>query len=189
MKEYLNVLQLCQNGSRALGPGLRYVIWVQGCPFNCPHCETPEGHSFEPNFLVDISKLAEDIVSRPNIEGITISGGEPMEQAGELYALLEKVLEKRPELTVISYTGYLLEQLTSEEQENYISKLDVLIDGRYIHEKNDNQGIRGSSNQQVHFLTDRLKEYKEEITSGKRKLEIIFKGNTVTTIGLTNRQK
>lgn len=189
MNNKINILQLCQQGSRALGPGLRYIIWVQGCPFKCPHCETPEGHSFEPNRLIEIKELAFDIIQRKEIEGITISGGEPFEQADLLADLLTTVLAERPELNVISYTGYQLEELISDSAKRYMSLLDVLIDGKYIHEKNDDIGIRGSSNQRVLFLTDKLKEYENELTKGKRKLEIRFHGNDVTVIGLLKKDK
>ncbi len=188
MNSALNVLQLCRNGTRALGPGLRYVIWVQGCPFRCPHCETPEGRNFAPNILINVNELAQDIINRPKIEGITISGGEPMEQAELLANLLELVLAKRPELNVISYTGYQIEQLTKDDALRFISYLDVLIDGQYIHEKNDNLGLRGSSNQRVHFLTDRLACYAKMFTEDPRKIEIRFKGANVTVIGLTNSE-
>lgn len=186
MSSKLNILQLCRNGSRALGPGLRYVIWVQGCPFSCPHCETPEGRSFSPKILIEVDELAQDIISRPEIEGITISGGEPMVQAGILADLLKLVLVKRPELNVISYTGYQIEQLISKDALRFLSMLDVLIDGPYIHEKNDNLGLRGSSNQRVHFLTDRLADKAKMFTEGRRKIEIRFKGRYVKVIGLTN---
>ena len=186
MSAALNILQLCRNGTRALGPGLRYVVWVQGCPFRCPHCETPEGRSFSPNKLININELAQDIISRPEIEGITISGGEPMEQAGLLADLLGLVSARRPELNVISYTGYLIEQLTTKDALRFISCLDVLIDGPYIHEKNDNIGLRGSSNQRVHFLTDRLSSHAKMFTQERRKIEIRFKGPYVSVIGLTN---
>lgn len=186
MSQALNILQLCRNGTRALGPGLRYAIWVQGCPFRCPHCETPEGQSFAPKTLIDVTELAQDIIGRPMIEGITISGGEPMEQAGLLADLLELVQAKRPELNVISYTGYKIEQLISEDALRFISYLDVLIDGQYIHEKNDNKGLRGSSNQRVHFLTDRLADKAKMFTEDCRKLEIRFKGPYFCVIGLTN---
>ena len=186
MSSPLNILQLCRNGTRALGPGLRYVIWVQGCPFRCPHCETPEGRSFAPNHLIGVEELATDIISRPKIDGITISGGEPMEQAGLLADLLELVLAERPELNVISYTGYQIEQLESDDALRFISYLDVLIDGRYIHERNDDIGLRGSSNQRVVFLTTRLAEYAKMFTEERRKIEIRLKGPYVTIIGLTN---
>lgn len=187
MSQTLNVLQLCRTGSRALGPGLRYVIWVQGCPFLCPHCETPEGRSFDPNTLIDIEELADDIISRPEIEGITISGGEPFEQADALTALLSMVHQVRPDLTVISYTGYQYEQLTSESSREYMDELDLLIDGPYIHSLNDNKGIRGSSNQRFIFLSERLRDKASELTNGKRKLEIIFQGSEYTVIGLLNK--
>lgn len=186
MSTKLNILQLCRNGSWALGPGLRYVIWVQGCPFCCHHCETPEGRRFSPNMLIEVDELAQDIISRPEIEGITISGGEPMEQAGLLADLLKLVLVKRPELNVISYTGYQIEQLISKDALRFISLLDVLIDGPYIHEKNDNLGLRGSSNQRVHFLTDKLKNCERLFTESPRKLEIRFHESRAVVIGLTN---
>ena len=186
MSSTLNILQLCRNGSRALGPGLRYVVWVQGCPFRCPYCETPEGRSFSPNILIDVNELTQDIISRPEIEGITISGGEPMEQAGLLADLLNQVLARRPDLNVISYTGYQIEQLKTDDALRFISYLDVLIDGPYIHEKNDNLGLRGSSNQRVHFLTDRLSGHARMFTEERRKIEIRFKGPYVSVIGLTN---
>lgn len=188
-KTTLNVLQLCRNGSRALGPGLRYVIWVQGCPFRCPHCETPEGQSFEPQKLININDLANDIISRKEIEGITISGGEPFEQANALTTLIRKVRQSRPELTVISYTGYRYEQLISDSAKAYIAELDLLIDGPYIHELNDNNGIRGSSNQRLIFLTERLRNEEQSMAYGKRKLEIIFQGLEYIVIGLMNNKK
>lgn len=188
MAQTLNILQLCQ-GSRALGPGLRYVIWVQGCPFNCPYCETPEGQSFEPNNLIDVNDLVQDITSRSEIEGITISGGEPFEQADALTELLRKVHQNRPELTVISYTGYTYEQLTSNRAKAYMAELDLLIDGPYKHELNDNLGIRGSSNQRLIFLSKRLQDKEQELANGRRKLEILFRGSEYTVIGLLNNKK
>ena len=186
MNSALNILQLCRDGTKVLGPGLRYVVWVQGCPFHCPHCETPEGQSFAPKNIIDVDELAKDIICRPEIEGITISGGEPFEQAGLLADLLERVLSKLPELNVISYTGYQIEQLTTDDALRFISRLDVLIDGRYIHERNDNLGLRGSSNQRVHFLTDRLTDYSKMFTEDRRRIEIRFNGPDIIIIGLTN---
>lgn len=188
MTDTLNILQLCRKGTRALGPGLRYVIWVQGCPFHCPHCETPEGRSFELKNIMSVDELAEDIISRHEIDGITISGGEPFEQADALALLLRKVHESRPELTVISYTGYQYEQLKSESANAYLSELDLLIDGPYIHELNDNKGIRGSLNQRLIFLTNRLHDDEDILINGKRKLEITFKGTGYTVIGLLNNK-
>lgn len=188
MGHKLNILQLYRKGSRALGPGLRYVIWVQGCPFHCPHCETPEGRSFEPNTLIDVNALANDIISHQEIEGITISGGEPFEQADELATLLKKVHEARPELTVISYTGYLYEQLTSVNAKALLAELDLLIDGQYVHELNDNKGIRGSSNQRLLFFSERLRDKEQELNYGNRKLEIVFQGSEYTVIGLLNKK-
>ena len=111
-----------------------------------------------------------------------------MEQAGLLANLLELVLAKRPELNVISYTGYQVEQLISNDALRFISHLDVLIDGQYIHERNDNIGLRGSSNQRVLFLTNRLAENAKMFTEERRRIEIRLKGQSVTLIGLTNKK-
>lgn len=173
----LSIHDLCQQGTTVLGPGMRYVIWTQGCPFHCEGCVTPESRSLTKNKQVRIVDLAEDILSRPQIEGITISGGEPFLQAEALANLLDKVLSKRPELTVISYTGYEKDKLSWAEAERLISYLDLLIDGQYVKELNDNVGMRGSSNQKLHFLTSRLLPWKEEMEQGKRKVEYhVFNG-------------
>ena len=75
--EILNLLDIERHGTRALGPGLRYAIWTQGCPFNCPGCVTPEGRPIVAAKIIDTTTLANDIIGNKNISGVTISGGEP----------------------------------------------------------------------------------------------------------------
>ena len=72
----INLLEICPDGCRTLGPRLRYVIWTQGCPFNCKGCISPEGQPVDANNIVTVDALAEDIVSRTELTGLTISGGE-----------------------------------------------------------------------------------------------------------------
>ena len=69
----LNLLDIERNGTRSLGPGLRYAVWTQGCPFNCPQCITPEGRPIVAAKLIDTLQLADDIIINKNINGITIS--------------------------------------------------------------------------------------------------------------------
>lgn len=176
-------------GSRALGPGLRYVIWTQGCPFRCEGCLTPEGQNTEPFKLVDITSLAKDIIERKEIEGITISGGEPFIQADKIYDVLRMVKAERPELNVICFTGYRIQQLTKPDQLQLLEMIDLLIDGPFERDKNNGRGLRGSTNQQLHFLTGRLTEYKEELENGKRKIEIIVGDKTLVQIGIPTPQK
>lgn len=171
ISDLLSIFDLCRQGSRALGPGLRYVIWTQGCPFHCDGCVTPSSRPITKERQVQIHDLADDILNRPNIEGITISGGEPFIQSRVLADLLDLVLLNRPELTVIVYTGFMVETLTGTEEKRLLEHIDLLIDGPYMKEFNDNKGLRGSSNQRFHFITPRLLRWKEELQDGKRRVE------------------
>ena len=187
-RDMLSIYDLCQQGSRALGPGLRYVIWTQGCPFHCEGCATPESRTKTHDKQVYITALAEDILARPSIEGVTISGGEPFLQAEALADFLDLVLAKRPELTVMLYTGFLREYLTWPKAQRLLGHLDLLIDGPYVKELNDNQGLRGSSNQQLHFLTPRLLPWKDELEHGKRKVEFHIVQGMVKAFGIPSTE-
>jgi anaerobic ribonucleoside-triphosphate reductase activating protein len=173
-------------GSRALGPGLRCIIWVQGCPFNCKNCTSPDGRPIEENILIEVDKLSENIIKNNTIQGITISGGEPFLQAAQLVALIKKV--NRPELDIIVYTGYTLNKLNWQAAKDFLALTDVLIDGQYIEELNDNKGLRGSSNQQIHFLTDKLKQHKDLFENGARNVEVIVSDSYTKTIGVPNKR-
>ena len=65
------------------GPGIRYVIFAQGCPHLCPGCHNPDSHDFTGGFDVDASTILAEIVSNPLLDGVTFSGGEPFMQAQE----------------------------------------------------------------------------------------------------------
>ena len=82
----LNVAEICP-ATRTLGPGQRFVIWVQGCCFNCRGCISPDWIPQKQANLVDPVRLANYILSIPSTEGLTISGGEPMLQAAALSEL------------------------------------------------------------------------------------------------------
>lgn len=185
MEQSLNIYRL-HDGSHALGPGLRYLIWVQGCMQHCKGCITPQGRSLKVNQLIRIDALAENIIQNQSIEGITISGGEPFLQASKLTILLQKVKEKRPELNVIVFTGYTLDQLDSVIAQRFIQYIDLLIDGPYVDELNDEKGLRGSSNQRLHFLTNKLLPYQDEIENGGRNNEIFVGTNGTYIIGIPN---
>ena len=151
---YLRVHQTVKTIT-VLGPYMRYGLWVQGCKRNCTGCETPEAQPADGGYKVDINEIAEEIIGIDEIEGITISGGEPFLQKNELVVLLSKIREKR-DLGVILYTGYSFEEIKSEE---LTGLCDVIIDGPYISQLNDEMGIRGSSNQKIIHITDRYIDY------------------------------
>lgn len=176
-----------KEGTRALGPGWRFVIWTQGCLRRCKDCISPEHQPLDGGYLVDTTDLADQICACHSIDGITISGGEPFLQAKALTDLLDKVNEVRPELTVLVFTGNQLEEMTDADSKALLSRIDLLIDGEYISELNDGKGLRGSSNQRFHFLTERLADCRDEFESGERKTEIYWadeKRQKMVTIGV-----
>ena len=181
--ELLNIHAIDRKGVRSLGPGLRYAIWLQGCPFDCDGCITPEAKPVVANKIYTIDSICKDIISS-KCEGLTISGGEPFLQAEGLQKLLTTVHQARPNLTVIIFTGFLKENLLGAEALAVLKHTDLLIDGPDNKTFNDGKGLRGSSNQKFHFLTNRLLPWKEKIVSGKRSLEISFNNGIIESVGI-----
>jgi anaerobic ribonucleoside-triphosphate reductase activating protein len=142
--------------SRANGPGVRAVLWLQGCSQGCPGCFNPDTHPHDAGerWAVDgvVSRVAD---LGPGIEGLTVSGGEPLEQARPLRALLER-LRRETSLSVILFTGFTCEEVTAAaEMADVLPFVDVLVAGRYDAARRLARGLRGSENKTTHFLTDR----------------------------------
>jgi anaerobic ribonucleoside-triphosphate reductase activating protein len=161
------VLHLARRSPRCtvLGPGIRAVLWVQGCPFRCPGCVAPETLPFAGGEAVGLDDLAAELLALPDIEGVTFSGGEPMSQAAALCGLIDRVREKR-DLSFLSYTGSTFEQLThhgTQAQQALLRRLDVLIDGPYVASRHTDKRWRGSDNQRVLFLTQRYRHWAERV--------------------------
>lgn len=155
MADKLN-LHAMQFHSRANGPGLRLVLWLQGCRLACPGCFNPQTHSCAPRQVYDVDKLAGIMLARRGqAQGVTISGGEPLEQAPALLRLLE-VLRNASDLSVLLFSGYALAEIQAMPQGPAIlSKLDVLIAGRYDQTQGQGTGLLGSRNQRIHLLSNR----------------------------------
>lgn len=142
--------------SRVNGPGDRFVIWTQGCRKMCKNCYNPETWSHYRNNLIDIDLLVEEI-KNSSISGVTISGGDPFEQPEELFYLLGEIKQLDLSDGVIVFSGYTIDEIrVREELEKCLDYIDVLIDGLYIDEKRITNGLAGSSNQEFHFLTDKI---------------------------------
>jgi anaerobic ribonucleoside-triphosphate reductase activating protein len=143
--------------SAANGPGIRAVVWVQGCPHRCRGCFNPSSWSFSPATTITSGELAARILAVGGIDGVTFSGGEPFAQAGELAIIGELVRDAG--LTIVTYTGYTYEQLTARADpagDRLLAVTDLLIAGPYIDTLACNDPYIGSSNQQVIALTDRI---------------------------------
>lgn len=181
----INILDIRREGTRALGPGLRYAVWVQGCPFACPGCVTPEGRDIDGGTIAETDSLVADIASRHDIDGITVSGGEPMLQSDALARLLEGVARLRPELTVVVFTGFRIEELTADPAAcRVLEQIDLLVDGRYVESLNDGRGLRGSSNQRLHFLTPRLEAWRDELERGPRRVDVSISRSMADITGI-----
>jgi anaerobic ribonucleoside-triphosphate reductase activating protein len=153
---------------RVLGPGMRFVVWVQGCTLRCPGCVSPDTHRLEGGQLVQVERLASRILGS-RIDGITISGGEPMLQAAALCELVLILRKKSPDLTFLCYTGYTLECLRAtgnRDQRSLLGLLDCLIDGPFLETEQQNPPLRwrGSQNQKVHLLTPRVQDWGRHVS-------------------------
>lgn len=133
------------------GPGLRYVIFTQGCPHHCPGCHNPQTHDFSGGKPADTAEILEEILRDPILSGVTFSGGEPFCQAKALLPVAEALKEKKKHLMI--YTGYQLGELQAMA-DPYVQRLleltDILVDGPFVLEKrNLTLAYRGSENQRV----------------------------------------
>ncbi len=144
-----------------LGPYNRAVVWVQGCNLGCEGCIADYASDPEGGKAMTSGELAEWVLGCAGIEGLTISGGEPFQQAAPLAAAIDVIREKR-DLGVMCFTGYTLEALLSEANPARLALLhwvDMLVDGPYLRSLHANLLWRGSSNQRIVHLTARYKEY------------------------------
>jgi anaerobic ribonucleoside-triphosphate reductase activating protein len=182
----LNVAATCV-GTRSLGPGYRAVVWVQGCPFTCTGCVAPDWIPDRPARLVDPVELADELLADADVTGLTFSGGEPMAQAAEL-ATLARAARARRDVSIVCFTGFTLPRLRSRPPNPgvvaLLSEVDVLIDGQYVAARNDDRGLRGSTNQVVHHLTDRLADVGYDFENRPRSAEIRVGDRDVTLIGV-----
>jgi anaerobic ribonucleoside-triphosphate reductase activating protein len=143
--------------SEVNGPGIRAVVWVQGCPIHCPGCFNEQFQSFSPATLLPVSELARTILALPGIDGVTFSGGEPFAQAGPLARLGESL--RAAGLSVVTYTGYTTDQLAGGSDPAWPALLavtDLLIAGPYIAELASANPLKGSTNKEVITLGTRI---------------------------------
>lgn len=165
------------------GPGLRLVLFTQGCPHRCRGCHNPTTHLRVGGKLQDLGELVEIYEGNPLLQGITLSGGEPMMQAGALAPFARAIRARGGD--VVCYSGFTYEQiLKMAEGESpgekfsrmksfkvdadgvraLLEEIDLLIDGPFVESlRNIDLLFRGSSNQRLIALSPRGEEMLEEI--------------------------
>jgi len=138
--------------SRANGPGARFVVWLQGCTLGCAGCFNPSTHGDGGSEM-----SLDDITAQmrgSGAEGISLSGGEPLQQAEAAASLLEAA--RSLGMSTLAFSGYTIAEIEQlPHGPRVLALLDVLIDGRYVSTQRLATGLRGSANQQIHLLTNR----------------------------------
>lgn len=162
------------------GPGLRMVVWTQGCIHNCKNCHNPQTHDLCGGFEVDTKDIIDNIKSLKLQRGITLSGGEPFLQPEALEEIAKEA--KSNKLDIWSYTGFTFEKLLNKKNPSYfknlnlLKQIDVLVDGKFREDRKDiSLKFRGSSNQRIIDVQKSLKykqiilaeEYMENLSEAK----------------------
>lgn len=156
--EVLNVAALVP-ATRALGPGKRAALWLQGCslPEKCPGCIAAHWIPIREATLMPIADVAAALCADESVEGLTLSGGEPSLQAAGLVRLIAAIRATR-DWSVIAFSGFRYEELLAHPAGSavraYLDALNVLVDGPYRAELNDGSTFAGSRNQRVLTLRD-----------------------------------
>lgn len=173
---------------KVLGPGDRIGIWFDGCKHKCKGCSNPELWVQCEEYKTDINRvmsLIRPIVETRKIDGFTLTGGDPFLQPDALVELLP-VFNSISE-DIICYTGYEYEFLR-ESYKSVLDQIAVLIDGRYIEDRNNGAVLRGSDNQRIIVLKDKFKKkYDDYIKETKNEIQNFRTRDTVISVGIHNK--
>ena len=146
------------------GNGIRVSLWVSGCSLHCKGCQNPQTWEFNSGIPFNTDALQElyEALDKPYIQGLTLTGGNPLDSAPEILYICRTVKEKFPNKDIWLYSGYTFEQIQQWEVGMYILEyIDVLVDGPYIEEQRDTTlHWRGSKNQRVIDVKETLKQDK-----------------------------
>ena len=184
--DYIRLAADLQSDSIVDGPGLRTVIWTQGCAHHCPECQNPQTWDFEGGGLVPVSEVIKAIDELECQAGITFSGGDPMYQPEACNKIAEYCKSKGYNIWV--YTGFTYEELIKMSKKKpiykkFLTNIDVLVDGKFlIAEKDLSLLFRGSRNQRLIDVPKTLKakeivlfneyDYNEESMFVKEKMYV-----------------
>lgn len=160
--------------TEAEGPGRRFAVWCQGCSIRCSGCFNPHLWTPKGGFEIDPYALADQAIAA-EVDGVTLLGGEPFDQALAFASFACAVREAG--LSVMTFTGHYLEDLggtnAPEGAESLLAATDLLVDGPYISSKVDlGRPWVGSRNQHFRFLTDRYRHLEAELEDLPDRVEI-----------------
>jgi anaerobic ribonucleoside-triphosphate reductase activating protein len=157
------------------------VVWFQGCSLGCAGCFNPATHPDAGGEEVAVAAVVDDILrAGDSIEGLTISGGEPLQQPEALLELVSEV-RRRSKLSILVFSGYSRAEIEAMPSgRRLLGSIDVLIDGRYLAAQRLGRELRGSANQTVHLLTGRYAATDIERTP-EAEIKIRADGSVVVT--------
>lgn len=177
----------------SLGPGNRLVIWTVGCSKHCPHCANKELWAWDDSRDIAVDELFQMIkknVDLEKVDGVTFTGGDPMEQMDDLLELLQMIRQHISDILV--YTGYTWQEIVEREplkSESIRKNVSVLIDGRYVDELNDGKCVlRGSTNQKIYYFDPTMQRKYEEYMEKGRKVQNIYSDSGVVSVGIHNKE-
>ena len=177
---------------KVLGPGNRAGLWLCGCSRGCKGCSNPELWKQRPEYEAapqEVFALIQQLAASHEVDGFTISGGEPMDQAGDL-ALLIGLLKTISE-DILVYSGYQIEELQARHDsatDQILKETAVLIDGAYIEELNDDSILRGSSNQRIHILNSVFREkYQRYFAATHNQIQNFTTADGIVSVGIHHR--
>lgn len=141
--------------SAANGPGVRFVVWSQGCGLGCSGCFNPHTHSPHGAEVRRVADVVDEVLATDGIEGVTLTGGEPLEQPDATGAFCAAI-RRRTNLGIIVLTGFTRAEVESDTRRAAaVADADLVIAGRYNARLRLGAGLRGSSNKEYWALTDR----------------------------------
>jgi len=173
-----------EDSTTVLGKGNRFALWVQGCKKECLNCLVPDSWDLNSGELMAVKELAKKV---KNVDGITISGGEPFLQPLALSSFLDAL---DGNLNVIIYSGYSYAEIVkNSSMKELLKRVDILIDGEYIDELNYDEPLVGSFNQNIYIISDKGQELAEYILSLKsREVEFKIKNGELFSVGVLPRK-
>lgn len=168
-----------------LGPGKRIGIWFNGCTHRCPGCSNPELWEPQERYRTSVDtvmKLVNHISGTQVVDGFTLTGGDPLVQPEALAQLLPKLSEITDDILV--YTGFDFDTVKKQYPE-LVSKIGVLIDGKYIESRNTGIPLRGSDNQNIIVLKEQLQtKYRDYLDTAQNEIQNFTTLDGVISVGI-----
>ena len=172
--------------SRVNGPGKRFTLWTQGCSKGCVNCFNPETWNNKNNIVLSTSEIFE-MIKDFELEGVTITGGDPFEQEEELLELLILISSLSLSKGVIVFTGFTYDEIRENKiREKCCDYIDVLIDGRYEDHNRVTDCFKGSSNQNIIYFSSKVKE--EELIMDQE-VEVSIMDDIISVTGFPSIDK